>query len=74
MSKLLKTAFERIERQFSESEQDEIARTLLRMIEEDDRRWETAFGQTVDKLEQLANSALQEYRDGRTEILDPEKL
>ena len=41
--------------------------------EEDDARWEASFAKSSDKLRELAGQALEHYRAGRTEILDPEK-
>jgi hypothetical protein len=42
--------------------------------EEDDARWEPSFAKSSDKLRELADKALEHYRAGRAEILDPEKL
>jgi hypothetical protein len=47
-------------------------RTIIE--EEDDARWEASFAKSSDKLRELADQALEHYRAGRTEILDPEKL
>ncbi len=58
----------------SESEQDEFARWLLEAIESDERRWDTAFARSGDKLGRLASRALEDFRAGRAGPLDPEKL
>jgi len=55
-------------------EQDEFAQLLLHAIESDERRWDVAFAQSSDKLARLADRALEEFRSGRAEVLDPEKF
>jgi hypothetical protein len=74
MTELLKKAFEKASQEMSECEQDEFARWLLEAIERDERRWDAAFAESSDKLAHLADEALDEFRSGRTSVLDIEKL
>ena len=39
-----------------------------------EKRWEEAFRASADRLKALAEEALQEAREGRTEELDPDRL
>lgn len=73
MSKLLRKAFEKAS-QLPEREQDELGRWLLEALEADDRRWSTIYAKSPDKLRRLADQALEAFRAGRTEELDPDKL
>jgi len=50
-----------------------LAQWLLAELESE-RRWEEALAQTEEGLSELAEEALAEYRRGRTENLDPDKL
>jgi hypothetical protein len=74
MTELLKKAFDKVAEEMSDYEQDEFGRWLLDAIEKDEERWDAAFAQSTDKLEQLANVALEVFHTGRSEPLDPEKL
>jgi hypothetical protein len=74
MTELLKKAFDKVAEEMSDYEQDEFGRWLLDVIERDEERWDAAFAQSTDKLERLANEALEVFRTGRSEPLDPEKL
>jgi hypothetical protein len=74
VSELLQKAFERIASELPEYEQDQFAKWLLEMIESDDRQWEARFAASLDKLSTLGDRALAEFSEGRTEVLDPEKL
>ena len=67
-------AFEKVSEELPDHEQDEIARTLLKVIEQDERHWEEAFSQSLPKLERLAKKALADYESGLSEPLDVEKL
>jgi hypothetical protein len=42
--------------------------------EVDERKWQRSFAVSRDQLSELAGEALAEYRAGRTEVLDPDKL
>jgi hypothetical protein len=72
MTKALKKAFEAASR-LPDADQDELAAAILEELEADER-WEAAFARSQDALERLANEALEEYRAGRTEPLDPDAL
>jgi hypothetical protein len=74
MTKLLKKAFEKVSEELPDHEQDEIARTLLKVIEQDERHWEAVFSQSLPKLERLVKKALADYELGLSEPLDIEKL
>jgi len=56
-----------------ESEQDSLAQWLLRELDSE-RRWSKAFEDSTDALGDLAQEAIQEYKDGQTEELDPQQL
>lgn len=71
MTKLEK-AFEEASK-LSPQEQDLLATWILEEIASEDR-WREMFAKSPDKLAQLANEALEEYRAGRTQELDPDKL
>lgn len=61
-----------------DDEQDAIARNMIEAIESieaaDAQRWEAAFARSVETLDKMADEALAEYRAGRTDPLDPDKL
>jgi hypothetical protein len=71
MTKLLEEAFAQIS-SLSENEQDAIAEWLLETLASE-RRWSEAFAASHDVLESLAEEALNEYRKGHTQVLDPGK-
>ncbi|HKR66769.1 MAG TPA: hypothetical protein VJZ00_23780 [Thermoanaerobaculia bacterium] len=56
-----------------EEEQEAFAAFMLAELESE-RRWDALFARSQDLLAQLAEEARQEYRSGRTQPLDPEKL
>ncbi len=72
MSKLLDRAFEEASK-LPESEQEALAQWLLAELESE-RRWEEALAQSEDKLSELAEEALTEYRRGKAEDFDPDEL
>ena len=74
MTELLAKAFKKISEELLEFEQDTFAQWLLKLIEDDERQWDTQFSGSAEKLEMLAKKALNEYAEGRTEVLDPAKL
>jgi len=48
---------------------------LLRLLEElDEQQWDEAFANSQDQLAGLADEALAEYRQGKTQELTPEQL
>lgn len=74
MTELLRKAFEKVSEELPDQVQDEIGRSLLNVIEQDERDWETAFAQSLPKLERLAKKALADYETGLSEPLDIKKL
>jgi hypothetical protein len=54
-------AFEKLSEELPDHGQDEIARTLLKVIEQDGRHWDAAFSQSLPKLERLAKKALADF-------------
>jgi hypothetical protein len=56
-----------------EAEQEAFAAFLLAELESE-RRWDDLFSRSQDMLAGMAEEARREYRAGRTEPLDPEKL
>jgi predicted P-loop ATPase len=48
---------------------------LLRLLEElDEQHWDEAFANSQDQLARLADEALAEYHQGKTQELTPELL
>ena len=74
MSDALKAAFEKASAMMSDAEQEVFARWLIDALEQDDKRWEKVFKRSTKKLEALADEVLEDYRQGRTEPLDIDKL
>ena len=54
-------------------EQDALATWILEELASE-RRWEKAFAESSGLLDKLADAALAEHREGRTQRLDPDKL
>jgi len=75
MTERLKQAFEEALRVLLPEEQDEFANQISSLLAaDDDARWNAAFEESRDKLDRLANRALEDYRASRTKPFDPEKL
>jgi hypothetical protein len=74
MTELLAKAFKKVSEELPEHEQDAFAEWLLQVIENDDREWDALFATSADQLEKLADRALAEYFEGRTEVLDLTQL
>ena len=74
MSELLAKVFKKVSEELPECEQDAFAEWLLQIIENDERLWDAQFAASADKLEKLAEKALAEYAEGRSELLDLAKL
>ena len=74
MTDLLAKAFKKISEELPEHEQDKFAQWVLQLIESDERDWDAQFAASADQLEKLADKALADYDEGRTEILDRAKL
>ena len=72
MTNLLKEAFDKAS-ELPPEEQDTFARFLLAELESE-ARWSQAFARSQDVLAKLADEALEEFRAGKTEILDPDDL
>ena len=72
MTKLLKKAFERAS-ELPHVDQNALAKWLLEELDAE-RKWEAAFAGSEDILDQLADEALKEHRQGKTKPLDVGKL
>ena len=72
MSELFDRAVARA-RQLPTDRQNAIASLILDEID-DETRWDAAFANSPDVLEQLAAQAEEEDRKGLTEVLDPDAL
>lgn len=71
MTQLLTEAFEKASK-LSEQQQNLLANWILTEIASESR-WNKAFADSEDKLAQLADEALSEYRAGRTKGVDPDR-
>ena len=69
LSNLLEKAIEEASH-LSKAEQDALAEILLAEIE-DEKRWNESFAKSHKQLEKLGDEALENFKEGRTEILDP---
>jgi hypothetical protein len=72
MGRLLKKVIEETAK-LSESEQEAFAAFMLAELESE-RRWDELFARSQDVLARMAEEARREYRAGRTEPLDLDKL
>ena len=72
MTEQLAHAFAEAER-LPDEDQNSLAAWILAELESE-RRWDEAFERSRDQLADLAEGALREHEDGRTEELDPERL
>jgi len=72
MTKLLEKAMAEVAR-LPEQEQDAVAAWILEELASE-RRWDTAFANSPDTLAQLADEALAEHREDRTQALNPDQL
>lgn len=72
MTKLLEKAFEEVAK-LPEEEQNTFASWILEELASE-QRWEKAFADSQDKLAKLADEALAEHREGKTKVLDPERV
>ena len=72
MTQLLQKPFDQAG-QSPPAEQDALAKWVLEEMASE-RRWDEAFRASADRLKALAEEALQEAREGRTEELDPDRL
>jgi len=72
MTELLEQAFAAASR-LPESEQDTLGRWLLAELASERKRTQ-AFGGSSDRLTKLAEEALEEYRAGKTDEIDPDRM
>jgi hypothetical protein len=72
MGKILDKAIEEASK-LPEQEQEAVGAWLLTELESE-RRWDELFARSQDLLAKMAEEARQDYRAGRTEPLDPDKL
>ncbi len=72
MTELLKKAFAEASR-LEGAEQDALGRWLLQELASQ-RRWDQTLASSQDTLAALADEALAEHRDGRTQELDSQEL
>jgi hypothetical protein len=72
VTELLEKAIAELSR-LSDEEQNSMAQWILDELE-DERRWDEAFSNSLPQLEQLAKKALDDYKSGRTQELDPDEL
>jgi hypothetical protein len=70
----LQKCSKKVSEELPEYEQDAFEQWLLKLIENDERLWDAQFAGSADKLEKLADKALTEYAEGRTEVLDRAKI
>jgi hypothetical protein len=68
MTQLLERAFNEASK-LTESGQDAVASLLLTELESD-QRWNQSFATSQDQLSHLADEALRELADGKTQPLD----
>lgn len=72
MTQLLKKAFAEAEN-LPKPEQNTLAKWLLNELTSE-RRWTETFAQSEDLLDRLADEAIKEYEEGKTQLLNPNKL
>ena len=72
MTDLLNRAFNEASK-FSDLEQNLIAQWLLDELASE-KKWDSTFADSEDILGILADEALEEHRNRKTKILDPDKL
>jgi hypothetical protein len=72
VTKLLEQAFSEAAK-LPQQEQDVLASMILEELSSE-RRWDKAFVDSEDLLAQLADEALAEHREGKTQDLDPNAL
>ena len=72
LTKLLNKAFAEAT-QLPDDQQDSVGAWILAELASE-RRWDEAFARSADQLAELADAALREYKQGKTEELDPDQL
>jgi hypothetical protein len=68
MTTLLKKVFDEVSK-LPQSEQEAIAALILDEIASE-QKWDELFAKSQDKLSQLADEALKEFKKGKTKPLD----
>ena len=72
MTKLLEEAFALASR-LPPPDQDALAAAILAEVEAEPR-WQATYRASADILSRLAREAVEEYRAGRSEPLDPDQM
>ncbi len=72
MTNLLEQAFEKVS-ELPQTEQNILGKWLLEELASE-KKWNRLFANSQDLLGQLADEALAEFEQGKTELLEPEKL
>ncbi len=72
MTELLEKAIARVA-ELSEDDQNQLAAWILEELESE-RRWSRTFEQSQEVLARLAEEALEEHHDGRTQELAPDQI
>jgi len=72
MTKLLAQAFDKAS-QLPENLQDELARALIDELTWE-TRWDQALAESSDKLDKMAEKAIEDYRAGRTKEMGFDEL
>ena len=72
MTKLLERAFKEASK-LPEVEQNALAKWVMEELESEGR-WEKAFAGSEEILDRLADEALAAHNDGKTKLMDIEKL
>ncbi len=72
MTRLLKEAFEAASK-LPEDEQNALAGLILEEVELE-VRWDESFARSGEVLAKLAAEAREDYRHGRTRVLDPDEM
>ena len=71
-TRLLEQAFSEVAK-LPEEEQELLAAWILEEVASE-RLWDKAFTDSADELAHLADEAAVEHREGRTQVLDPDRL
>jgi len=71
-SRLVKRAIDEMSK-LPEGEQEAVAAWLLEELASE-RKWDRALAESREKLASMAEEALREHREGRTEGLEADKL
>jgi hypothetical protein len=74
VNEIFKLAIQRAAEVMSDAEQEVFGQWLLNVLDQDERRWDKAFADPSTKLASIADKVLRDFRAGRAEPLDIEKL